>query len=650
MVVGFAIFLAVVTFLLSQSVGVRLTFSKETTIVTGPLLPDGQIDFAEAFNQYRSFQHLESEDNGFRHLLMAFHRDDFSEKTTAHINKTLDRLGVERVKTEEQPAGYARPAVDNPLSYIGDMTTDTDIPALLDIARKRLRSAEFETTESEYEEDNNKYGIISPIALSTICAPWTPEEIPFLNGWEAANEAMFSSMVEGINKPHFEVPIVTIDNGTAKIDYDLVGRIIPFPQMAKQLATRMNLRLGCGDHEKALQDLASIRLLAQKLTQSGHPGLYKIGILIEYFGQQRAFHYPESSLSAASLKTYAQLIDSQAPMTAGPEMLYLHRLYIQSEIAARHHSSGLMKGDEIRHFGKSINWNTASACADQVIVDLSQSRDTLEVFAALLEMRIHENLEPTGRFWREKRSKAWGEHFVTESSPLLPEKAFSDIVIRGQRVSRVVLAMLLYEKEHGHLPPAYTEDQQGNKLHSWRTLLLPYLGHQALYEQIRLDEPWDSRHNQQFWKEDLTVFQSSEHQVTGTTSMAVVVGPNTAFPGNGGRRLSEIKKRFDQVAIVVEHPSTTPWMDPTQEPTLATPNTDDDFSDGQSRLEFPNADSHNLNSIRFVGVLSGQVQHFMTDLTADAPLESVVDLNADEYEPSPEDAKSWIDYFWYGRW
>ena len=34
------------------------------------------------------------------------------------------------------------------------------------------------------------------------------------------------------------------------------------------------------------------------------------------------------------------------------------------------------------------------------------------------------------------------------------------------------LAMLYYEWVHGSLPPAFTVDENGKPLHSWRTLLL----------------------------------------------------------------------------------------------------------------------------------------------------------------------------------
>ena len=45
--------------------------------------------------------------------------------------------------------------------------------------------------------------------------------------------------------------------------------------------------------------------------------------------------------------------------------------------------------------------------------------------------------------------------------------------------------------------PAGYSDPQGQMILSWRVAILPALGQQALFDQFRLDEPWDSDHNQQ---------------------------------------------------------------------------------------------------------------------------------------------------------
>ena len=62
-------------------------------------------------------------------------------------------------------------------------------------------------------------------------------------------------------------------------------------------------------------------------------------------------------------------------------------------------------------------------------------------------------------------------------------------------IRQIALAILNYEAEHLHLPPTCTFDEDGNPLHSWRTLILPYLGHRGLFEQIDLTKPWNHPDN-----------------------------------------------------------------------------------------------------------------------------------------------------------
>lgn len=63
------------------------------------------------------------------------------------------------------------------------------------------------------------------------------------------------------------------------------------------------------------------------------------------------------------------------------------------------------------------------------------------------------------------------------------------------RLSQMRLALLLYEDEHGSLPPPTLRDEQGNPSHSWRTLILPYLGGHKFPPIPDLTQPWDSAIN-----------------------------------------------------------------------------------------------------------------------------------------------------------
>jgi hypothetical protein len=72
------------------------------------------------------------------------------------------------------------------------------------------------------------------------------------------------------------------------------------------------------------------------------------------------------------------------------------------------------------------------------------------------------------------------------------------------------LAIHNYNDVHKHLPPRCLTDRQGKPLLSWRVALLPFIEQQALYNQISLDKPWDSRENKGFADIVIPVLQSGE--------------------------------------------------------------------------------------------------------------------------------------------
>ena len=65
----------------------------------------------------------------------------------------------------------------------------------------------------------------------------------------------------------------------------------------------------------------------------------------------------------------------------------------------------------------------------------------------------------------------------------------------ANNLKQLGLAMHMFHDAHGHLPPQAIRSKEGKPLLSWRVALLPYLGQQAVYDEIKLDEPWDSEHN-----------------------------------------------------------------------------------------------------------------------------------------------------------
>jgi len=67
----------------------------------------------------------------------------------------------------------------------------------------------------------------------------------------------------------------------------------------------------------------------------------------------------------------------------------------------------------------------------------------------------------------------------------------------SNNLKQIVMAMHQYYDVYAHFVPAAIRDANGKPLLSWRVSILPYIGQQELYDQFKLNEPWDSEHNQQ---------------------------------------------------------------------------------------------------------------------------------------------------------
>ncbi len=127
-----------------------------------------------------------------------------------------------------------------------------------------------------------------------------------------------------------------------------------------------------------------------------------------------------------------------------------------------------------------------------------------------------------------------------------------------------------YEQAHGHLPPAAILSPEGKKLLSWRVALLPYIGEKKLYDQFRLDEPWNSPHNRELLDKIPAMYQPPSFPGVGVaappkdhTYFQVLVGPGTAFEGKEGLRLAQdFPDGVSNTLLVVEAAKPVPWTSP----------------------------------------------------------------------------------------
>lgn len=123
----------------------------------------------------------------------------------------------------------------------------------------------------------------------------------------------------------------------------------------------------------------------------------------------------------------------------------------------------------------------------------------------------------------------------------------------SNNMKQIQLALINYESVYKYFPPAYTVDASGQRLHSWRTLILPYMEQQTLYDQIDLTKPWDDPVNRQFADIDLPFYMCPSTELgPGMTIYVAVVDPSGVFSGPQGCKLSQIIDGSSNTLSVVE--------------------------------------------------------------------------------------------------
>ena len=111
--------------------------------------------------------------------------------------------------------------------------------------------------------------------------------------------------------------------------------------------------------------------------------------------------------------------------------------------------------------------------------------------------------------------------FLRNLGPALTQGVRDD-AYRSQRMNQfkqLALGMLNYESAKRSFPTAASYDAEGRPLLSWRVLILPFMEQNSLYDQFKLDEPWDSEHNRKL------IEQMPEIYADPDPAVRKVVGP-----------------------------------------------------------------------------------------------------------------------------
>jgi hypothetical protein len=505
-----------------------LEISKETTYITEPLTSDGtRVDYFAALEKLLDSPEMKTENNGYRLIVRALGavtKDGQEEGRSAQV---YAKLGLD-------------PAIKPTLTYIETYRFLREY-----CAKKGL-------------DEKQAY------ALDTkIFAPWTLDDLPMMKPWLEENGPALDLVGKAVRKPAFCFPLVR-PREEATLYSMAFGEIQRMRAFTRMLQARADYRIGTGDIDGAIDDLVACERLGRHVQRQGTVITRLVGIAID--GIAASIGIAANRESQPTKEQLQRLVDEHNALPSLPNMDRMRlaeRYYILDSLQAlavgKKSLAELFSvwagNDEFRpgFAAISVDWNIVMR---RVNADYDD-RGKRHVFPPL-------SLLSLSNLFVGARSRHVADCVAGLCTPAFQATGRAiHSMKRRDNLRRITLAMLIYARAHGTLPPAYTVDADGNPLQSWRVLLLPYLGAQELYGKLHLDAPWDSAHNRRFHDQAPAIYQCPSAKLApGQTTYSVVVGEKTAFQAAQGKSLDDLGMIL---MLVVEREQSVCWMDPTSE-------------------------------------------------------------------------------------
>ncbi len=129
------------------------------------------------------------------------------------------------------------------------------------------------------------------------------------------------------------------------------------------------------------------------------------------------------------------------------------------------------------------------------------------------------------------------------------------------QLRETALAFHNYTDAYGKFPATTINNENGKPLFSGRVAILPFLEQNALYSQLRLDEPWDSEHNSELTS---VVIPTYGMNANGNATVMFPVFPGSIWDDGGGKSFRDVIDGTSNTILAIQVPdgSTISWADP----------------------------------------------------------------------------------------
>lgn len=419
----------------------KLTISKETTVFTGPVLPDGLIDFLAAINE-EAGRGITAESNA--------------------VVLLVDAFGPEAIDAEIRPEFYRLLGVTP--------GTQTD---------RRFVWAD------EFGERFRCWDALRKELDQLQLGRWKDENFPHVSRWVDANAVALARIAQAARRRHYYHPLLAVRGAGAPVYDALLSVVAAGHDATKALAARALRFAAAGDVDAAWRDIQTLRRLA-RLFATGRCNIeFLVGIVADHYANVAtvALAHSERLTAGAARRMLVELHDlSDAPFD-------LLRLNEHERVAL---ISGVMFLALRREDFGTVGLTPRPKLLEQLLTPatvlyldwdevLRRVHRTFDRSAAALPLpSFHERQEAfrwiTERglfadmalvlFERLKRStvdravfsRYLGSVIVWQLFPAIAAtSAANDRRIARMQLSKVTLALAAYRAEHGRYPQSLIE-------------------------------------------------------------------------------------------------------------------------------------------------------------------------------------------------